>query len=158
MSIWNTYARRKIIQRAMANWLAKLPCEWFVTLNFNRDATFNQVRHKFGKWLQRIDRQILGRNYARRGNDRTIAVGIHENLNSNAHIHMLLKFPESARNLSKRKLRKISKTAWTKIVRSGKVDFQRARNNNIVARYISKGTSDPKAYSQIMLSSEFHNR
>lgn len=89
-----SYTERIKIRDAYSQWLTDLASEgdWFVTLNFNRNAGTNFVQRQLAKWAGRVDRTYLGHNWSKKESVvRSSGLGAIENLLSNTHIHLVFK-------------------------------------------------------------------
>ena len=153
-----SWQERKEISAAYAAWLADLDVDWWVTLNFNRPITLIGVRWKFRAWLARIDREYLGHNWCRSGDERAFAVAVVEHLHTNIHLHVLLRMPTPARALDRPYQSESMVKHWRKLERTGQCVVEWIYDIAGVARYMSKElTTSGHLEDCLFVSTEFHN-
>jgi hypothetical protein len=129
---------RKQLANEYVKWLPELEFDWWITLNFNRPVALPGVRNQFGAWLARIDRQYLGHNWCRRGNERAFAVAVVEHPQTNVHIHALLTMPSTARAWRRPYQRESMKKHWQKLEPAGQCVEELIYARHGVARYMRK--------------------
>lgn len=161
--------KRLKLRDAVRYWLMKDPgkFEISVTLNFNRDISWDAARDKLGEWAQRVDRTYLGNGYRKRPNDRALFVAFFENEGTNSHLHTLERLPlvpwhrlimPKFRNYQTLKwhIRTLTKH-WVKLVKSGSVDVKRIYDVEGIVQYNTKQLSRRSSIEHFVLSSEFHS-
>lgn len=151
-----TFVDRLEYRQAWANWLAEMPFEFFVTLNFNREITVRGARIKFATLLARIDRHFLGPRWHQLGDKRTFAVGVIESPTANLHIHTLVRLPRRTRRISRGERQQVLADHWSTLVPQGSCDMQPIYDPAGVARYIAKQLNRRGHDELFMISTEFH--
>jgi hypothetical protein len=143
--------KRTLITNAYEDWLAALDVDWWVTLNFNRPITLAGVRSRFRAWLARIDRQFLGRNWCRRGEDRAFAVAVVEHLHTNVHMHAVLRLPTPARALRRPNQSEAMQKHWRKLEPGGQCVEDLIYAKAGVARYMCKELSSSRHLEECLI-------
>jgi hypothetical protein len=150
--------KRTLIANAYAAWLADLDVDWWVTLNFNRPMTLHGVRTKFGLWLARIDREFLGHNWCRRGEERALAIAVVEHLHTNIHLHVVLRMPTPVRASRRPYQSESIQKHWRKLEPGGQCVEDSIYAKEGVARYMCKELPFSRHLEEcLIISSEFHN-
>jgi len=149
---------RKQLAQAYSGWLSNQAVDLFVTLNFNRERNLNGAKHQYGHWLARIDRKYLGRRWCRRGDQRTFAIAIIENPETNIHLHALVRLPQRACHMPYPEQAELLRGFWSELQPAGSSDVQQIDYLPPLAGYICKqlhwrGHLD----NCIIMSSEFHS-
>jgi hypothetical protein len=154
------YHHAQVLRDRFANWLVSFDVDWFITLNFNRPISIEGARHQFKEWLGRVDRSLLGPKWHRKpSSERTFAVATIENPDRNTHLHLLLKFPSKAAELSRSEILTKTKMCdhWKKLEVGGQL-FSEPINEMVgLAGYVTKQfTRRGHLESCLIFSNEFH--
>src|SRR3974390_1919850 len=80
------------LREALADWLASQHWDYFVTLNLNATSSLSTARRHLKGFWNRFDRKLLGPKYSRKTKQRTLIVAFMEHINSNFHLHCLVRF------------------------------------------------------------------
>jgi hypothetical protein len=150
-------------RKQLADWHFVFFCQQdvdlWVTLNFNQERSKNAVRHQFRELLARVDREHLGPRWCRKhADERTFAIGVIENPQSNIHVHALWRMPARVRTSSHGAQAHCIKAHWHKLQPAGSC-FIRPIEDLGAARYMSKQLHQPGHIEDcVFFSTEFHNR
>jgi hypothetical protein len=150
-------AYRQQYRLAWEQWLATLKFDRFVTLNFNRDTTPAGARRMLGLFLARLDRRFLGRQWCKKGLERTFGVAVLENQETNLHIHVAMRLPASAAALSFGGQQLYLESTWSRLVAGGQCHVQAVYDRAGVAHYMAKQLPRRGYAKGYILASEFHN-
>lgn len=147
------------LQQAWRDFIEAQQFQLFVTLNFNCTTTIATATKRLKDLLAHIDSAFLGRNWSMLGTRRTLAFAFIENVESNLHIHIVLKLPQG-REVSVGRLRKIAECYWAKRIPSGTVDIRPVTDLEGLARYVTKQMRRVNAMTdgRIIISSDFHSQ
>jgi hypothetical protein len=152
------WRKKTLISNAYANWLPNLDVHWWVTLNFNRPITLLGVRSQFSAWLARIDHQFLGHDWCRRGEKRAFAIAVVEHLQTNTHLHALLRMPAPARALDRPYQMDSMAKHWRELEPGGQCVEDLIYAKEGVARYMCKELPFSGHLEDcLIISTEFHN-
>jgi hypothetical protein len=149
----------QVLRDAFANWLPTIEADWFITLNFNRPISIQGARSQLKGWLGRVDRSLLGRKwYQKPSSERTSGVATIENPDRNTHLHILLKFPPKAAELSTSALLTSTCGTWNKLEPQGQFHYELIWSMAGVAKYTCKQfTRIDHLENCLILFSEFHH-
>jgi hypothetical protein len=151
------YQSRREYRTALEEWLATIDADLFVTLSFAQDVRLGSARQLLGQWLARIDSRYLGRGWARRSSDeRTFAVLVPENINTNLHYHCLMRLPSWGRTQGIVDRAATLERFWCRLMPRGTCDVELIYDLPGLARYIAKQLVRPGYSQHYMLASEFH--
>jgi hypothetical protein len=143
------YAMRRLARAEMVEWLPTLGFEYFVSFATNREMTINGVHSKVRAWLARVDRYLLGRNWAKAPrDDRTLLVGYIEKPDLNIHMHAMVRLAVSDKILPVWRATEY----WLDLVKSGDFDMQCINDQTAVAHYITKVVTNPVLYESFYIS------
>lgn len=113
----------------------RLNLQYFVTLATNRSGTVDGIRRQARDYCARIDRKLLGHMWHKHPAEaRTDGLFFVEHVNSNIHLHGLLRFPTG----NEEGLRMTSALIWQKICPSGSVTLTHIRSLPDAVRYCTK--------------------
>jgi hypothetical protein len=153
------YQSRWEYRDAFEEFLTTLDVDLFGTLSFSQNTRFQQARPLLGQWFARLDNHYLGRGWARRSSDeRTFAVAVPENIDTNLHYHCVMRLPAWGRT------QPIDETAlaldryWRRLAWGGTSDVVLIYDLPTLARYMSKQLVRPGYEQHYLLASEFHAR
>ncbi|MGE0093736.1 hypothetical protein [Nocardioides sp.] len=152
-----TYAKRKRLKQELEGWLQKRRFHVFLTLTLNTSSSADAVSRKFKAWLAQVDRWLIGNNWHKDATNCVFAVAAVEHLNTNAHLHILLRLPRHARHKSPLRQAKKYFRFWTKVIRSGGCCLSTGPDQGAVS-YILKCATDEDAFNSIMFSNQFHGK
>lgn len=165
---WTDQRRFRELRDAFAEFLNEMEFHFFVTLATNAPGDFWRARDKFKHFLQRIDRQVAGRNAHRNPSRRVFAVAALEHPNTNLHLHALLRMPSFAPNLPAIAVTSTDHPDWKATASYWIPKFDRAWGSFVpqgdcktlpyrqgATEYTLKGAHVPAAYEQLMFSTEF---
>lgn len=156
----NTIAYNKQIGLAYADLFEAQDFQYHVTANFNRTTTLVHGRDKLRLWASRLDRQLFGSRYYKKGNDGRIffaAVPEYGHCSMNLHYHMLVRVPSNRHDYFEREAESI----WQHFNPTGSLFIQLIDDTREDLRkvidYDLKGSWKTDCHSNIILSSEFSN-
>ena len=159
-----TYHQRKRLRRVFLRFLADEKFHFFVTLNTNNPMLPDTLRLLFKDWLARIDHRAFGKMWSTtESRRRTFAVACMEHLDSNAHMHVLVRLPRKLWELSKRKIVDLMELFWETVCISGELHKitinwgSTHRKLRPFIGYTGKKWTNEEAFSQMMISTEFHH-
>lgn len=151
-----TYYQNKQLQNAYKDFVKSQHCNYFVTANFNRNTTINGARKALKHWAAKIDRKLLGKNWAKIATDERLHFfACAEHINSNLHWHLLLKITDKNKRNS---FEHVAAKYWREIVECGnmQIDFLETEKDNAKASsYLSKELWKSNNYNQFIISREF---
>lgn len=136
------------------DWVDDHSWDDYLTINFNCRSTIATGKQQFGKLCQRLDKSLLGQKYRKRPLERTLIIGFPEHVNSNFHIHCLVKYNRIRRE-PRLLLEQILQLKWKEIVPSGTVDLRNAYNVAGAVRYSTKEFGSVERFNDVILSCEF---
>lgn len=137
--------------------LRGLDVDLFVTLSFNQTTRIHQARPLLRQWFARVDNRYLGRSWSRRGSDeRTFAVIIAENIDTNLHYHCLMRLPDLGRKQPVAQCAAELDRYWRRLAPGGTCDVESIYDLAGVARYMAKQLVRPGYDDHYVLASEFH--
>lgn len=154
---------------ALLRWLAEWRWDGYITLSFNEPAKLNRLgdvtesetasrKHKLKEWEGRMNRRLLGRNWAKLHDKRMFNFYTMEEPRFNPHYHGLVHFPKTDQVERERKGKifdKFAEEIWKYLVASGDVDVKLTFDREVIERYICKSIEDGLNYENWVLSSEF---
>lgn len=150
-----SYAERAATREALVEWILEQEPTHFLTLNFNETVEEQMARRLLGKFLQRIDRKLLGPRYAKLPHRRTWAIAFSEHPSSNFHWHCICRFDRQKR-LKTRDLKTTAGSTWEEMWSRGQLDLQRiSYSSNLLMKYVTKDMFRDGNYNRFVISSEF---
>lgn len=131
----------------------------FVTLATNKTYSIDQTRHALKDFLSRMDRALLGTQWAKQSmNIRTDGIIFIEHVASNTHAHCILRLPAQHPG-DNRDVKTLIEQFWSKLVPAGNVDVQAIHNALGCADYCTKEMKFGHFHGdQIIFPSDFANR
>jgi hypothetical protein len=152
------YQSRGEYRGALAEWLATVEADLFVTLSFAQNVRLAGARQLLGQWFARIDNHYLGRSWARRNSaERTFAIAVPENINTNLHFHCLMRLPGWGRTQDIADRIVTLDRYWRRIVPRGTCDVQPIYDLPGAARYNAKQLVRPGYLEHYIFANEFHS-
>ncbi len=126
-------------------------------LAFNRAVSPADAKFLLGRFLARLDRALLGRDWAKAEHTtRTWLIAYLEQLASNPHYHFFANFPyRLPYKPSTQHYEKLVEQVWRKVVPGGSTDVTWIYDRNGAASYYTKELYRSDALENIVLSSEF---
>jgi hypothetical protein len=139
MSINNFFERiphneAKRYRKEFVEWLIRENLPYFDTFTANRECSLYEMEYKVRQWHARVDRFLLGRNWAKKVEKRTVGVAFFEKLETNIHVHTMIRLASSKRELSDERMAKF----WNLLMPGGDLDVQISRSRKKVACYVTK--------------------
>ena len=125
-----------------------------LTLNFNRPATAMMGRKQLGRFLQRLDRYLVGPRYAKHMGRRTFGVAFPEHATSNFHFHCPVRFNNPS-PMANPGFHDAIGLFWKQEVCGGTTDIRPIYDPTGLAHYISKELLKLERFQNIILFSEF---
>jgi hypothetical protein len=151
------YQNRREYRAAMEEWLATLDADLFVTLSFAQDARLGGARQLLRQWFARLDSHYLGRAWARRSSDeRTFAILVPENIDTNLHYHCLMRLPSRGQTEDIKDRAATLQRLWRRLVPRGTCDVELIYDLPGLARYVAKQVVRPGYSQHFLMASEFH--
>ncbi len=157
--VWSNlrYQSRREYRDAFEGFLKTLDVDLFATLSFSQNTRLQQARPLLGQWFARLDNHYLGRGWTRWSSDeRTFAVAVSENIDTNLHYHCLMRLPAWGRTQA------IDETAgaldryWRRLAWGGTCGVVLIYDLPTLARYMSKQLVRPGYEQHYLFASEFH--
>ena len=146
---YTPHSETKHYKKALEKFIMDRNLPHFVTFNFNRRCSANAANKYIRRWHARVDRYLLGRNWSKKASDeRTEYIGFIENIESNTHVHTMLRYAQSNRSVPI----DVQIAFWKKIVPGGQLDIQLARSRRKVASYITKALKCRAHYESFLIS------
>jgi hypothetical protein len=99
-------------------------------------------------WSARVDRELCGRNWLKRPDERLMGFAFLEHIETNIHWHGLLSL---APGKDERKFREVSAAKWAKLVPGGDVEIQPIDRLAPLAWYDTKGQGDHRAFDNMQM-------
>ena len=126
---------RNELRAAYVTLCHEIEVQYFVTLSTHQDGTIGGMRKRARDFCARIDRKLLGHEWATMpASRRTDGLFFIEHVASNIHLHGLLKFPKGSRE----KLAIMTGLIWKKLAPSGTVDFRSIDDLHGMLDYVLK--------------------
>ena len=152
------YRSRGEYRDAFEEFLRTLDVDLFVTQSFSQNTWFAQARPLLGQWYAHLDNHYLGRGWGRRSSgERTFAVAVPENIDTNLHYHSLVRLPAWGRTQPIDECSAALDRYWRRLAWGGTCDVQAISNLPVLARYMAKQLVRPGYEQHYLISSEFHN-
>lgn len=147
----HTYPINPFILQKMDSFLRDQNFTHFVTLSMNDYQNIEDVRRKVRELHSRIDRRLLGSKWYKKPKDqRTFFIGFHEHINSNHHVHLLMRVkPEFERYIEG-----IVGYEWCHLTEKGTVDIQSIYSDGCVP-YCLKEQYKSQNFESFIVSTEF---
>lgn len=125
----------------------------FVTLTTNQPLSVAAMRRLIGRYMARMDRLHLGRNWKKRSAaERIDGIFFIESVYTNTHTHALLKVPYGNRM----GLQLASDEIWAKLCPSGSVRIKPIYNLNGLYNYVTKEDWKTRFFEeQLVFATEF---
>ncbi|WP_156342966.1 hypothetical protein [Devosia sp. A16] len=159
------------VQRAQAwrEWIAPQPWDRFVTLAFNQAGSPRPVtgladnqtlalKDKLKEWDGRMQRKVVGTNWAKNHDQRFVGVYTLEKLSTNPHWHGLVRFYEVSDEERRRQGHEFDQwahTVWRRLVPSGDVIVKAVNDERGAVGYIGKSLLDQLNYANWVPQDEF---
>lgn len=150
------------LQEAMQNFLQGQEFNYMLTLNFNETMRENVARRLLGKFLQRMDRKILGPRYIELPDRRLRGIAFYENPTSNSHWHCLCRVEPKLARLQT--LVVYSDDVWESLWKRGQAHIQRIRGGRVpeissgkkrVVGYVLKQLKLPGSFERFVFFNDF---
>lgn len=142
------------IRNAMDELLRRYDWDFFITVNFNRDTTWEGARANLKHWHAAMDRNLLGGRWAKKTEQRTFYFAFMEGAETNRHWHMLARVHDGKQD----KLENTAAWIWKDIVKSGSMDVQRletAYDRSRASGYAIKQLWADRNLEEFLVSTEF---
>ena len=152
--IENSYNNKRV-QKGVQQMLAQHDWDYFVTANFNEDRVRWSARKTLENWHRKTNKTLIGAGWQRRRAKHILTVAFCENMEGNAHWHLLVKVKEGRQNL----FEIMGEALWKKIVCSGTMDIRKLATKDDVIRtssYCAKGLWDNSKIGDYIISTEFY--
>ena len=143
------------LQQAWREFTESQQFQIFMTLNFNCRTTPDIAKRRLKDVFARLDSAFLGRGWYKLGPLRTLGFAFIENVDTNLHIHVVMKLPPACVGTIGQ-LQTIVERYWSRRVPSGSVVIKRITDLEGLARYVTKQFLRAPD-DRIVISSEFHN-
>jgi hypothetical protein len=159
------------VQRAKAwrEWIAPQPWDRFVTLAFNQAGSPRPVtgvadnqalalKDKLKEWDGRMQRKVVGTNWAKNHDQRFVGVYTLEKLSTNPHWHGLVRFYEVSDEERRRQGHEFDQWAhavWRRLVPSGDVVVKSVNDERGAVGYIGKSLLDQLNFENWVPQDEF---
>jgi hypothetical protein len=154
----NTFAHNKQIGLAYADLFEEQKFQFHVTANFNRTTTLANGRDKLRLWASRLDRQLFGSRYYKKGGDGRMffaAVPEYGIASMNLHYHMLVRIPLNRHS----EFAQTAESIWQEFNPTGSLFIQligdTQEDERKVIGYDLKDTWKTDCHANIIFSSEF---
>jgi hypothetical protein len=137
---------RNELLAAYRGWLHSFKPNEFMTFNFGYPVSLEvgagSVRHFFNC----LQRGVYGRNWHKRRAKRSMIVGgFWEHLDSNPHLHAVVKISKKERQW----LSKNGEELWLEIQTRGQLDFSEIKSRKKVISYITKEVAGPDSQERL---------
>ena len=154
---------------AWLRWTTERQWDRYITLSFNEPAKLNRLgdvteseiasrRDKLKEWDGRMNRCLIGRNWAQLHDYRMFNMYTIEKPRTNPHFHGLVHFfnvDEAERECQAKIFDDRAEGIWKYLVASGDIDVKTVFNESGVARYIGKSITDSLNYENFIPPDEF---
>lgn len=147
------------IRSSIITWVTEEGCSHALTLNPNREVTFDKLRKMFGRFCLEIDRL---RNDKKRvaaldPSHRLFAVAFPEHLSTNPHLHLAARFDGWWKGPLDRQAERSMWLAWRRITSgAGSICLKHMHDPAGWGEYITKEYKD--GAGEYLLSHDFHGR
>ena len=156
----------------MIEWIDQWQYTRFVTLAFNDNSTSDarlpgsqlnhgRLRDRLVQWDARMNRLLIGKEWASRYPNRMFAFWFLEKPTTNPHWHGLVRFfPLDAEHLEQQetKFDRNAERLWTKLVPSGSVDVQNVSGQRNLVKYVAKSLGHELSFEHFVTADEFAQR
>ncbi|MCP8884494.1 hypothetical protein NIM87_13320 [Devosia sp. XJ19-1] len=154
---------------AWLRWTIERQWDRYITLSFNEPAKLNRLgdvteseiasrRDKLKEWDGRMNRCLLGRNWAKLHDYRMFNMYTMEKPRTNPHFHGLVHFfnvDEAERERQAKIFDDRAEDIWKYLVASGDVDVKPVFNELGVANYVGKSITDSLNFENWVPPDEF---
>lgn len=142
-------AEAEALRRSYCHLLLDLKPTHFITFNFGRPFTTNSAHFAMKGYFQRVERAALGRNWGKfTGEQRIVAIGFLEHLDSNPHWHVAARIPQKAvaalANTERR---------WKTLSAGGHAFVLPIEREAAVANYITKELPRTRHFDEVFIYS-----
>lgn len=136
--------------------LHEMGAGYFVTLNFNRETTYDGARTALKAWHARVDKQLLGGSWSRKpAEQRSKFMAFAEKLDTNPHWHLLLRLGDGT---DAERFEQVAAECWRRLIVSGELDVKKLNtpsDQQRTAGYVTKDLWRTDAIEHFVLSEEF---
>jgi len=146
-----------VLQEQMNVMLDGMEWDYFITANMNRPTNWLGARRLLKDWHARVDRKLLGKNWAQKHDKRSFFIAFYEGAETNEHWHLLLKVANEKNEI----FENIAGAHWDYLVQSGSLDVQRLATRKDAQKagsYMTKELYKDGAIESFILSTEFQNK
>ncbi len=133
----------------------------FITLASNHQPLgYLRMRALLKEWDARVNREINGRKWAQRPDERLVWFAFPEKLDVNPHWHMIVQvdphIETAVRAARTKRLPGIGEAHWLRLVKQGSFDCQSIESPGVIA-YITKMSAEETHFEKFVLFREFMN-
>ncbi|MCB1130808.1 MAG: hypothetical protein KDN05_06730 [Verrucomicrobiae bacterium] len=133
----------------------------FITLTSNHQPLgYLRMRNLLKEWDARVNREINGRKWTRRPDERLVWFAFPEKIDVNPHWHMIVQVDPCIENAARaertERLPEIGHMHWLSLVRQGSFDCQGVESAGVIG-YITKMSADETHFEKFVVFREFMN-
>lgn len=151
------YRSRREYRAEFEKMLETLDVDLFVTLSFSQNMRIQEARPLLRLWFARLDNHYLGRNWSQKGSDeRTFAVAVPENIDTNLHYHCVMRLPGWGRTQPIAECAVELDRYWRRLAWGCTCDVQLIYDLAGASFYTAKQLVRPGYDEHYLLASEFH--
>lgn len=159
--IGGSYALHRRMRQELRTRLLDYDFTHFITLASNHQPLgYPRMREVLKAWDARVNREINGRRWAKRPDERLVWFAFPEKLEVNPHWHMIVQvdpdIENEARAARTERLSEIGHKHWLSLVRQGSFDCQSIESPEVI-RYITKMSADNTHFEKFIVFREFMN-
>lgn len=133
----------------------------FITLASNHQPLgYTRMRALLKEWDARVNRELNGRKWAKRPDERLVWFAFPEKMDVNPHWHLIVQvdphIENAARAARTERLPEIGHMHWHSLVRQGSFDCQSVESSRVI-EYITKASAEETHFEKFVVFREFMN-
>ncbi len=161
----NGWGGRRALHQRMREELRTKLCSYdfthFITLASNHQPLrYPRMRSLLKEWDARVNREINGRKWTQRPDERLVWFAFPEKIDLNPHWHMIVQVDQniefSERAARTQRLSEIGHMHWLSLVRQGSFDCQSVESSRVI-EYITKMSAEETHFEKFVVFREFMN-
>lgn len=159
--IGGSYALHQRMRQELRTKLLYYDFTHFITLASNHQPLgYPRMRELLKAWDARVNREINGRKWAKRPDERLVWFAFPEKMDVNPHWHMIVQVDPHIENEERAArtecLPEIGQRHWLSLMRQGSFDCQSVESPDVI-RYITKMSADNTHFEKFVVFREFMN-
>lgn len=149
------------MRRELRNKLLDYDFTYFITLASNHQPlSYTRMRALLKEWDARVNRELNGRKWAKRSDERLVWFAFPEKMDMNPHWHLIVQVDPHIENATRAartdRLPEIGHMHWLSLVRQGSFDCQSVESPRVI-EYITKMSAEETHFEKLVVCREFMN-